>query len=302
MDIMQALVRMLTREMNGGDGRGGDILERAVGKKKLGSGNASPIGTSNTTAGANPLFPNFAPAPMDANGVINPAFSPYNTVASNSREATPFQIRDLPPDVYTVHLSTIGQPAFVDNAHGIVLSTVATVIFSVDGRQATRKVNINQGIRICGQADSISITISDNTNLVTTEPYTTVKYEVVIGVSRGVRPDQQQPPTLYPYDANGFALQPGVMQLAPAGVLKLAVPQDIGIISTNTLVWDVTGPGGAIPEGKVSVTYANNGQLIAVFDPRVAPWIPIRPGTNEVILTNNFTDTVQFSLVYGIDG
>ena len=66
---------------NGGD-RGGDILERAVGKKKLGSGNAGKLSTSNTTTQTNPLFPNFGPGPiMGPNGQINPAFSAYNNIA-----------------------------------------------------------------------------------------------------------------------------------------------------------------------------------------------------------------------------
>lgn len=305
MNIQEALARVIAREMNGNGGdRGGDILERAVGKKKLGSGNAGKLSTSNTTTQTNPLFPNFGPGPiMGPNGQINPAFSAYDTLQSNSQSAIPFQIQDLPPDVYTVQFSTQGQPPYNGAATGVVLSTEADVTFSVDGRQSRRKVSVNQGTRICGQADSITVSIRDNSNLAQAgRAYATVQYTVSLAISRGVRPDQAQPPTLAPVDANGIVLQPAVMQLAPGVSLAIPVPQDVGVIATQATVWDITGPGGAITEGEVSVQYFNNGTLLCAFDPRCTPWVPIRPGTNMVQLANNWTDTVQFSLLFGIDG
>jgi hypothetical protein len=304
-DIMQALVRMLTREMNGGNDRGGDILERAIGAKKLGSGNSGKLSTSNTTTQANPNFPTvggiLAPI-IGLNGEINQNFSVYDTIQSNTLSAIPFVIEKLPPDVYTVHLSTQGQPPYNGGVHGVILDAEATIVFSVDGRQATRRVSINQGVRICGQADSINVSVQDRTQLASDNAINTVQYQIIIGVSRGVRPDQQQPPTLAPVDANGYALNAAALLIAPAGDVVIPVPQDVGVISTNTLVWDVAGPGGAITEGEVSVTYLNNADAICTFDPRVAPWIPIRPGTNAVRLNNNWSANVQFSLMFGIDG
>lgn len=289
-DILEALSRLVQREMSGD--RGGDVMERAVALRKLGSGNTGNLTTSNTLTVANPLFPS-------AGG------NPHGVLVGAPTGNVPFQIERLPPDVYTVQLSPLGLPRFQVGTNPLVLSTEATIVFSVDGRQSRRKVSVNQGVRVSGQADSIAISVRDNSSLIADAP-NTVSYGIVIAVSRGERPAQQQPPTLIPVDALGFALTPFDMLLGPAASFSIPIDTAAGIISTNTtaIAVGIGGVlGGAITEGDVSVTYANNGVLLRAFDPRVAPWMPIVPGTNQVILANNTSaQTVQFSLVFGIDG
>jgi len=281
--IIAALARLVDREMRlGSTLPEGDILERAVTKAKRGSGNSGKLTLSGSTA-ANNFF-----------GVASIFPSPTGNVS--------FQIENLPPDVYTIHLAVVNPPA-LSTATPFVLSTIADAVFAVDGRQNRRLVSVNQGIRICGQADAISVNIKDNSvPAIAARIPVCFEYQVSIAISRGLRPDLSQPPTLAPFDANGLVFPPFEMDLAAGTSLSIPVPQGVGIISTNTTVW-VTPGGGVIPEGAAEVAYRNNGTILRVFDPRVAPWVPIVPGTNEVFIKNNTgAQDIQFSVLFGIDG
>jgi hypothetical protein len=281
--IIDALAHLVERELRSRVERGlrGDIMERSIASKPLGGGIVAPLTTSSTVVGNN--------------------FFGQPSLFSNPFARTPFQIESLPADVYTVHLSLLGLPdPYVDN--GIALSTEAEVVFSVGGHQSLRRVSVNQGVRICGQADAVSVRVRDNSvPAISGEIPVTFAYNVDIAVSRGVRPDQQQPPTLAPTDNLGFVVTGQAQLLAPAGSLTFNVPQGVGIISTNCTVW--TSPaGGAITEGQVFVEYLSNAAVLRAFDPRVMPWVPIVPGTSKVTINNGTASNVQFSLLYGIDG
>jgi hypothetical protein len=285
--ILEALARLIQREMGGGDRYPeGDILERSVGTIKSGGGLSDKLTNSNSTANSQ-----FAAAGLP---VISPG--PERRVS--------FQIDRLKADVYTVELNILNPPAG-STANPILLGTEADVIFSVDGKQSVRRVSVNQGIRVCGQADAISVKVRDNSvAAVLGRTPLTVEYQVVIVVSRGIRPDLQQPPTLAPVgptDPNGFLLTPAQLTLAPAGSLDINIPVGVGIISTNTTVIDQAF--APIPEAGAAVAYLANLTVLREFDPRVAPWVPIVPGTNQVRIRNNTVgQTIQFSIMYGIDG
>lgn len=276
--ILDALARLIDREQRGD--RGGDILERAVGKKKGSGGNAGTISISNAAATVGPLG---------------------KAVVSGPQRTVPIQVQDLLPDVYTVQFTPLGLPPTAAGIAPAMISTVADVVFSVDGRTQFRRINVNQGARICGQADAVSVTVKDNSN--PADPGripAAFEYQVSIAVSRGVRPDQFQPPTLYPTNADGFVVQPPDLLLAPAASKILVIPQGVGVLAVNVTALDQTF--AAIPEGKATVDYMANGVILRSFDARVAPWIPIVPGANQLRLTNNAANNVQFSALFGIDG
>jgi hypothetical protein len=285
MNVLDALARLVEREQRGrAEDRSGDILERAIYTVKSGGGNTGKL----TNTGGAP-FSAFAAAGLPV-------------IVENPNARVPFQIDKLKPDVYTVELSIQNPPASSPTDPPIILGTEADVHFSVDGKFAVRRVSVNQGIRLCGQADALTIAVKDVSAFITGRQPNAVEYQVVIGVSRGVRPDLSQPPTLNPIDpTTGLVFLPSALTLIAGAFVLIPVPPGVGVISTNTTIWE-SPTGGAIVEGQVSVRYRANGTVLRIFDPRVAPWVPIVAGTNEVFIKNDAASTVQVSTLFGIDG
>jgi hypothetical protein len=295
-DILIALAALIERERH--PRTPNDVLSDNVLRKKLGSGNSWTLTTSNCTTVANPLMPQAGDATVDA---AVPYLGALANTASNANNQAPFQIERLPADVYTVHLTPLQLPAPGTLTAPLYLSTEAQIVFSVDGRQNIRRVSVNQGMRISGQADAISVTVRDNSQIaIDGRIPSATQYMVNLSVSRGIRTDLTQPPTLAPADATGFVIVPARMSVAAGGTnFDIPVPQGVGVISANVTAF----AGTAITEGNAQAQWMQDATVLRQWDPRVFPWVPIVPGTNKLRIQNNQDmGTIQFSVLFGIDG
>lgn len=277
-EILSALARLVDAEQHGTGRRpAGDILERSVRKKNQCGGNSAKLTTSL--------------------GVPN--------VGSGVQ----FQLREIPPDVYTVHVSVLDLPPYVPFATGpsIFVSTLVTVVFGANGQQTVRRASVGQGVSLSGQCDYVNVMVTDNTPgfpriippPVLPPPF---QYQVSITVAPGLRADTFGPPTLDPYDALGFLITPSAYALGPgADTGAIVVPQNVGVISTQVTIASVTG--APIPEGSVVVQQVATGNnVIAAYDPRDTPgWVPLRSGAQALIILNGSTVPIQASVVFGID-
>jgi hypothetical protein len=157
---------------------------------------------------------------------------------------------------------------------------------------------------VSGQADFINVMVTDNTPAFTINP-PPFQYHISITVAPGLRADTFGPPTLSPYDANGFLITPGFYIVPSGGFQVILIPQNVGVISTQTTVTSAIA-GVTVPEGAAFVEQIANGTLVlATYDPRDAPgWIPLRSGAQAIVLNNQWAalNSVIFSLVFGIDG
>jgi hypothetical protein len=266
-DILAALARLVKSEQRSLR-PGGDVLERSVRARKQCGGNSSKLTSS---------F-----------GVKNGT-------------GVQFQLSNVPADVYTVHVSVLDLPEFnlADTpAQAFFTSTLATVIFGANGQQTVRQATVGQGVSLSGQCDYVNVMVTDNTPAagVAATPF---QYQVSITVAPGLRADTFGPPTLDPYDPNGFLIPPSMYLLAPAATLVVPVPQNVGV---NAVQATVSGTA-TVPEGEALVQQlSNGGVIIASYDPRDAPgWMPLRSGVQAIGLFNNSVQDIQFSLVFGID-
>jgi hypothetical protein len=183
----------------------------------------------------------------------------------------------------------------------------ASIVWSVEGGTIQRRVEVANGMSISGVGEAVKIVMTDTTRAGPSFPAGfDPDYLVACQVSRGVRANIQQPPTLLPDDTTGAGniWDDGFCELPPLGVSHLAIiPQNAGVVSVSV---QVCSPGGAlIPEGSVFVrqrTSATIGRTFKEYDPRDATWVPLAPGANAIIVVNTNAFNVDVSMLYGIDG
>jgi hypothetical protein len=273
--LLRALANLVAEQNRSPFGRGGPLVE-GVESKNRGGGNTASLTTSNG--------------------------------APNGTGVVPFEIKGIPADEYCVQFGITGLPVPTQpNPAPLLLyqiSTVAQIIYSVGGHQTYRKVSVGRGTRVCGQADAITIAVRDNTNILPGgEAAPGYTYQVNISVARGTRPAQSQPPVLAPYSlATGLIITPDNYLLLPGTSFAILIPPDAGgIISLN--VTAAAAPAAPIAEGGALVQQLAQAFVLRQYDPRVEPWVPLEPGTDTVkILNTTGAQTIQFSVLFGVDG
>jgi len=121
------------------------------------------------------------------------------------------------------------------------------------------------------------------------------QYKVACTLSKGTRPNTMQPPVL----------QTILTQTNGPGIQVLPIPRDAGVISTLvTSATDIAGPTSFLAINGLVQFVDPAGIVVGVFTPFTFPmWFPVPPSANRIQLVNtNTTQTLRFSIQWGIDG
>lgn len=200
---------------------------------------------------------------------------------------------DLIPEAYTLQFSFVGVEN--DNAGNPFIPTAqAIVTWKIDGQQQRRVISIVSGASISGVCNAIDVRIVDIPN--GGDNTAGKKYSVQSTLSRGLRANTQQPPTLTDQLLQG---------IGTGSSATWNVPQDAGVTSIFVLL--AAGTTGAIDPGSVIVdtsdTTTPSPALLGAYYPLMAQkWVPLPPGSQRVVVHNGHTDTVFTQVIWGIDG
>ena len=165
----------------------------------------------------------------------------------------------------------------------------AVISWTVNGNTIHRKIDVVNGTTISGIADSVNVSVSDNS----ISPAALSPYDVTIMVAPGTRASVQQPP---------YLTGPVVALPAGAGAASQQIPQDAGITSVFVTVAPQVADG-AVPEFDALVQQASGGGILKSYDPRQAEWVPLAAGTTNIVLrTGAAAPATVWSITFGIDG
>lgn len=183
----------------------------------------------------------------------------------------------------------------------------ALVMWNVEGTFKPVRVSVVGGMSVTAAARGVKIILTDATPTNRDYAPAGAKYDVSVQVARGTRGSS----TVGPYYVPQSLAAPIVV--AAGGTQTVSIPYDAGVQSFRMTVTPQL-PGGtspAIGDLVVQQTAASPNNIgpaaspVGTFDPirEAGSWIPIQPGCNEIVITNNnATHNFQFTIVFGVDG
>lgn len=199
-------------------------------------------------------------------------------------------------DVYTVQFAVTPPDSGVFRA-------VATIIWTVEGNQILRQVDIGNGVSISAPSQSVRVMVNDRT-IDQLSGHIGETYAVTVSVTRGVRPASDRPPTL----ASDGAIVPAAPAIVPIALLAgqtatYIVPQGAGVVSVAVSAAALTAgitPDLLIAQGNPVL----NTKLYKYEDQGAGDsFIAIAPFATQVLVTNlDPTNTIIVSATWGIDG
>ena len=175
-----------------------------------------------------------------------------------------------------------------------IANPIATLIWSVEGNNIRRKINVGNGTVISAPGEAVAIYVQDATP--NTAPAGN-KYNVQGQVTRGVRPSSTIPPTLRP--ANPFDR---VFNLAAASFVQIPIPQNAGVVSAFVMATYVTT--GNPVDCQVSAVDAG-AFAYTTWDPSVdTGFVALPPNATILLIANRAAaaNTLILSVIFGIDG
>lgn len=220
-------------------------------------------------------------------------------VTGNVSKIVSLQATFAEPEAYTIQFNLQIRPGQA-NINPVAVRAQAKITWSVEGNETTRIVDVGDGVSISGTGQAVRVVVTDITDL---NPASVGKfYNVAILVAPGTRPDTGQPPTLAPFprvDVAGIQL---LQNLGPGMTSALIpIPDGAGVVSVMVVIAD--GAGQSIPEQNIQVLQTVGGGTVKSYDPRCGGFVPTGPGVNGIYITNwSATQTIQFSLLFGVDG
>ena len=219
-----------------------------------------------------------------ANGTLNPTFK--------SRRVG-LQAEFEEPGTYTLTFSLARTPPLVP----FTIFCQALIEWSIAGNTITRKVSVANGTSISGVAQAVRAVLTDETTQAINQDY-----NVAITVTKGIRGASTTPPTLQPpYSASGVAPR---IQLAAGATADFTIPTDCGASSVHVSVGVGAAPFAPLPEQIVQVLHLSDAaaQYQKRYDPRAAVWEPLAESATIIRLQNHSAVTVDFGIIFGIDG
>lgn len=201
------------------------------------------------------------------------------------------QCWNLEPGEYSIAF-TILPP---DNtAHEQACAAIAYVRWKLDGQQFQRIVSITSGTVLSSRADAVDVAIQDVSGLMGVGQTVGRDYKVTAALTRGLRPNIQQPPIYVPQPATTLTI------VAPGNDLRVPVPKDAGVISFYVMV-------EAPDPTKILVSQESTGSLATFpeFRPLVVPggWVPLFPGADVIdILNQDVANPANALVFFGIEG
>jgi len=200
-------------------------------------------------------------------------------------------------DVYTVQFA-VSPPA------SGVFRAVATIIWTVEGNQIVRQLDVGNGISISAPSQAVRVMVNDQTT-VGLSGHAGETYTVTIAVTRGVRPASDRPPTLAADGviAPATATSIAPINLPPGAQATYLVPSGAGVVSVAvsaaSLLAGVT-PDVLIAQGNPVI----NTKLYKYADQGAGDsFISIAPFATQVLVKNlDPTNNVIVSAAWGVDG
>lgn len=235
-----------------------------------------------------------------------------NLITGDTNTTVSMQANFEPGD-YTIQFDLIIDPAVLKRVGdaGLILSATALITWSVNGIIVTRVVNVGNGVSVSGNATGVSVVMSDTSFPTNGAPEGFGEaYRVSATVTRGTRPDVQQPPILISPNVDGTLGTVGSTAILlvsptasnPAGVVL--VPANAGAISALITVAGGTGPlldQSFIVSQVIGDPFGSFTEL-AKYDPRSFSWCPLAPGTSALVLTNGNDFPLFVQVFWGIEG
>jgi hypothetical protein len=179
---------------------------------------------------------------------------------------------------------------------------VAIIQFTVQGNKVQRIISVSNGASISGPAEAIQVQVIDNTTYPNSVGF---QYEVSIQVTPGVR-SAIQPPILYwSYPPLAGNIHNELVVIPPAGEIFVAVPTNAGVASVSVSAIGVTA-GGTPPFTTPNIAIIQLASSILVSANELGEpgtFIPVISNCSQLqIINNDQTNSVNVSLIWGIDG
>lgn len=215
-------------------------------------------------------------------------------VVGQSGQGNSINQSGLAPETYTLQFSFVGVEP--DTAGTPFIPTAQAIInWKIDGQQQRRVISIVSGASISGVCNAVDVKIID----IPQGGDSTIgkKYSVQATMSRGLRANTQEPPTLTD------ELLQGINTGANA---TFQIPQDAGV--TSVFVLAASGsPADVFADTSLLAVMSDNHQpsngLYGSFYPfKCCHWVPLAPGSQKVVLFNGSGVTQFCQVIWGIDG
>lgn len=204
----------------------------------------------------------------------------------------------------------------LDPQGALAVATVAEVIWSVQGNQIRRLINVTNGAALSGLADNVNIKIFDASSPAVwagaTEENRT--YFVSATMTKGTRPTLEQPPLLNTRaditsqtDPNAAYLSSPIVVASGGGTGTWNVPENVGAISYYW-TYAADAPPGVFTGSELTVTE----QLPPTGAPQTAnigdvscanQWRRLYPNVSRLLFTNNHaSEAANISVIWGVEG
>ena len=178
----------------------------------------------------------------------------------------------------------------ISKTPGDSINPQAELTWSVEGNSVRRVITVVNGVSVTGSAQAVKVKMYDAGSQVAGARDYTGSIQVV----PGVRPSQNQPPTLFG----------AVGTLVDSAAVTVPLPVDSGIISVLIKVAsdDVTA-AHPIPAGSVyAIQQDSAGARISVYEPQDYDYVTISRDVTSVSIKNVSGLTIRYSMTFGIDG
>jgi hypothetical protein len=190
----------------------------------------------------------------------------------------------------------------INPAYNGFYQAFAEITWSVEGNFVKRLVSIGDGVSISGCGQAVDVQVFDVTiPLGITPPNVStpgLQYRIGMQVTRGTRPSQNQPPVF----VNTLPVTiPGTSNHA------FQVPQGAGVISAKVSVYDQTTPatarGFALAQAASAGVNPNPQTSLLEWDPASdTGFVPLPPGTTQIIISASSADAITANVTWGVDG
>jgi hypothetical protein len=231
--------------------------------------------------------------PQQNNEKLTAAFI-SDMVVGQSGFVNNMNVNGLVPETYTLQFSYVAVEHDTSDQEFIPVCK-AIIDWKIDGQQQRRVISVISGASISAPCNAIGVRLVD-------EPLggdATIgkKYKVQATLSRGVRANTQEPPTLVTDLVEG---------INNASNFKFQVPKDAGV--TSLFVYLASGSTADAPaETSVIAVFSDNhlpspGVHGSFFPFKCCHWVPLPPGAQAVTIFNGSGAEVFARIIWGIDG
>lgn len=194
-------------------------------------------------------------------------------------------------------------PGLIIGGQGGIVQPVAEVVWTVEGNDVRRLVNIVNGLSMTGTAQSVKVTMWDNLREGQGGFVPGEEYVGAILVSPGSRASLDHAPTLIPesyVQADSIEhVYAGAVTLFPADFVAFDIPENAGVVSV--MPW-YSGNKDVV-DGDVFFGMGNNTDNYFQYNLQRNPlWVPVPAACSRIFMRNDSTETIEVGVVFAVDG